>query len=275
MARPDRIVDVERLVAEIPAGSSIAVPAEYGGVAMALTRSLLQRGTGGLRLIGCPTTGLQADLLIGAGQVAEIESAAVMLGELGPAPRFRAAATAGTIFIKDATCPAIHSGLQAAEKGIPFLPIRGIIGSDLLRHRPDWRVIDNPYASGDPIVLVPAIQPDFAVFHAPLADRRGNVWIGLRRELMTLAHAARRTLVTVEEIVESDLLEDERMAPGTIAHVYIGAVAKAEKGAWPLPLPGRYGPDEGHLRLYADWARTDDGFRRYLDRFVLARAAAE
>jgi len=275
MAKPDRIVDLDRLAAEIPAGASIVVPAEYGGVPMALTRALLARGTRGLRLIGCPTTGLQADLLIGAGQVAEIETAAVMLGELGPAPRFRAAVSAGTLALKDATCPAIHSGLQAAEKGIPFLPIRGIIGSDLLRHRPDWRVIDNPYADADPIVLVPAIVPDVAVFHAPLADRRGNVWIGVRRELMTMAHAARRTLVTVEEIVEGDLLEDERLAPGTIAHVYVGAVAVAKNGAWPLPLAGRYGPDEAHLRLYAEWARSEEGFRRYLDRYVLARAAAE
>ena len=275
MATPERILDLDRLAARIPDGASLAVPAEYGGVPMALTRALLARATRGLRLIGCPTTGLQADLLIGAGRVAEIETAAVMLGELGPAPRFRAAVTAGTLRIKDATCPAIHSGLQAAEKGIPFLPIRGILGSDLLRHRPDWKVIDNPYAAGDPIVLVPAIQPDVAVFHAPLADRRGNVWIGVRRELMTMAHAARHALVTVEEIVEDDLLEDARMAPGTIPHVYVTAVAEAKNGAWPLPLAGRYGPDEAHLRLYAEGARSAEGFQRYLDRYVLAQTAAE
>ena len=50
----------------------------------------------------------------------------------------------GTIRIKDATCPAIHAALQASEKGIPFMPLRGIVGSDLVKYRPDWKVIDNP-----------------------------------------------------------------------------------------------------------------------------------
>ena len=62
-----------------------------------------------------------------------------MLGEAGSAARFTAAIKAGSIAIRDATCPAIHAGLQAAEKGIPFMPLRGILGSDLIGRRPDWR----------------------------------------------------------------------------------------------------------------------------------------
>src|SRR5204862_505937 len=81
---------------------------------------------------------------------------AVGLGEFGPAPRFAAAVRGGEIAVRDTTCPAIHAALQASEKGVPFLPLRGLIGSDLLRHRPDWRVIDNPFANHDPIVLLPA-----------------------------------------------------------------------------------------------------------------------
>ena len=64
------------------------------------------------------------------------------------------------------------------------MPLRGILGSDLVRYRPDWRVIDNPFADDDPILVVPAIRPDVALFHAVRADRAGNVWIGVRRELM-------------------------------------------------------------------------------------------
>jgi glutaconate CoA-transferase subunit A len=177
--------------------------------------------------------------------------------------------------MRDATCPAIHAGLVAAEKGVPFLPVRGIVGSDVLRYRPDWRVVDNPFAeSGDPLVLVPAIRPDVALFHAPIADRNGNVWIGTRRELMTMAHASRITLATVETIVDFDLLRDEKMAPGTIAHVYVTACAKAERGASPLALAGYYTADNTHLADYAEQARTADGFGRYLADHVLGRAAA-
>ena len=63
-------------------------------------------------------------------------------------------AGAMAVLMKDATCPALLAGLVAAQKGAPFMPIRGIIGSDLLRARPDWKVIENPFAPDDPIVAI-------------------------------------------------------------------------------------------------------------------------
>jgi glutaconate CoA-transferase subunit A len=223
-----------------------------------------------LHLVALPTSSLQADLLIGAGAVAAIETSAVSLGEFGTAPRFAAAAKAGTVRIKDATCPAIHTALQAAEKGVPFLPLRGLIGSDILKHRPDWRVIDNPFAADDPIVLLPAIRPDFALFHAPMADREGNVWIGRRRELVTLAHAAVTTIVTVEMLHDGDLAADPVLSAGILPGFYVDAVAVAPRGAWPLALDGHYAVDTAHLAEYARLAATEDGFAQYLDRYVRA-----
>ena len=189
-------------------GIMLAVPREVAGVPMAATRALLRRGVKDLHLVALPTSSLQADLMIGAGCIATLETSAVSLGEFGAAPRFTAAILAGTIRMLDATCPAIHTGFQAAEKGVPFLPLRGILGSDILKHRPDWRVIDNPFGHDDPIVLLPAIKPDVTLIHAPMADRAGNVWIGRQRELATMAHAAQQTVVTVEKIVDGDLLDD-------------------------------------------------------------------
>ena len=79
------------------------------------------------------------------------------------------------------------------------------------RQRDDWKVIDNPFADGDdPIVLLPAIRPDFALFHAPLADRHGNVYIGRQRDLLTMAHAAQHTLVTVEALTDDDLMRGSK-----------------------------------------------------------------
>src|SRR5580765_4983707 len=119
-------------LAPITDGCVLAVPRESSGVAMAATRALIRRGVRRLTLITLPTSSLQADLLIGAGCVAEIETSAVSLGEFGPAPRFAAAVTGGTLRIRDSTCPALHAAFQAAEKGVPFLPLRGLIGSDVL-----------------------------------------------------------------------------------------------------------------------------------------------
>jgi glutaconate CoA-transferase, subunit A len=264
-----RIVSLDALVGLIPDGAFLVIPPEYGGCAMAVTRALIRRGAKGLRLLTLPASSLQADLLIGAGCVAEIETSAVSLGEFGPAPRFAAAVTGGTIKLRDATCPALHAGITAAERGAPFMPMRGLIGSDVLAQRPEWRVVQNPFAADeDPVVLIPALKPEIALFHAPLADRNGNVWIGRRRELMSMAHAAERTLVTVEEIVEDDLLADAGHAAGTIPGFYVEAVAVAERGAAPMPLAERYPSDAGHIAEYARLAATEDGFQRYLDLHV-------
>ena len=266
----ESFASVDELAAQIPDGARVAIPADYSGCAMAAVRSLIRRGVRDLHLVTVPQAGFQADMLIGAGCVAIVETSAVTLGEHGQAPRFREAVSSGSIAIRDATCPAIHAGLQAAEKGIPFIPLRGILGSDVLAHRDDWRVIDNPFGDGDPIVLVPAIRPDVALFHAAVADRSGNVWIGVRRELMVMAHAARRTLVTVERISDEDLLADDRTAAGTIPALYVTALAEAPEGAWPIGLRGCYPADSEHLRLYAELARTPEGFERYLDEHVRA-----
>lgn len=277
MAGDGPIISLDALAAEVPDGALLAVPPDYSGVAMAATRALIARGIKGLHLLAVPTSGLQAELLIGAGCVATVEAAAITLGEAGPAPRFTAAIKAGSIRMRDATCPAIHAALQAAEKGIPFMPLRGLLGTDVLRHRPDWRVQPNPFAADgheDPIVLLPAIQPDVALFHAALADREGNVWIGRRRELMTVAHASKRTLVTVEEVQKESLLTDERMAAGVIPALYVSGIAEARHGARPLGLEGRYEADLAHIAAYARAARTEDGFRRYLSEHPAGRAAA-
>jgi len=262
---PDLICALEQLAAAIPDGVKLAVPKDTSGVAMAATRELVKRGTRRLHLVCVPVGGVQADILIGAGCVAAIETSAVSLGEFGPAPRFTAAVREGSVKILDATCPAIYAGLQAAEKGLPFMPLRGLIGSDVLKHRCDWAVVENPFAPDDKIVALPAIRPDFALFHAALADRFGNVFVGRNRELMTMAHAAQRTLVTVEEITDRNLLEDETVAGAVIPSLYISRVAQAKRGAWPLGLPGHYADDEGFLSRYIAQALTSDGFRRFVN----------
>lgn len=263
------------IAAQIPDGCHLALPPEYAPCAMEVVRELVRRKAADLRLLGVPQFGFQADLLIGAGCVSQVETAAVTLGELGLAPRFTEAVKQGRITMRDTTCPAIHAALQASEKGIPFMPLRGIIGSDILARRDDWKVEENPFAENDPIVCLPAIRPEATLFHAAKGDRQGNVWIGVRRELMVMAHASAAAFATLEEIVEDDLLKDPVLAPGTIPAMYITAIAPAQNGAWPLSLPHHYEADRDHLALYANMAATQSGFDTYLNDWVLAQDAAE
>jgi glutaconate CoA-transferase subunit A len=266
-------MSADGLAARIPDGALIGLPPDYSLVAMEVVRALVRRKARGLKLLGVPQLGLCADLLIGAGCVAEIETSAVTLGEAGLAPRFTEAAEKGEIVVRDATCPAVHTALQATEKGVPFMPLRGVIGSDLIPGRSDWRVVQNPMtAQPDPILLVPALRLDIALFHARWADEAGNVWVGRRRELATIAHAAQQCFVTYEEKRAGDMLEDELLAPGVISGTYVTMSAAAPRGAWPLGALGLYDIDDAHLMQYAKAARTREGFARYLEEFVCTPA---
>ena len=263
----------EGLATLIPDGALLALPPDYSLPAMEVVRAMVRKKAKNLRLLGVPVLGMCADLLIGAGCVAEVNSSAVSLGEAGLAPRFSEAVEKGLIKVVDATCPAVHTALQATEKGVPFMPLRGVLGSDLVDARADWKVLQNPFSGkDDPILFVQAIQPDIALFHARWADEAGNVWVGRRRELATIAHAAKQAFVTYEELKAGDMLEDELLAPGVISATYISALAPARRGAWPLGIAGVYDIDDAHLAHYAKEAKTRAGFERYLDQFVCTPA---
>jgi len=266
---------VDALAAEVPDGALVAMPAEQSYVSMAMVGALIRRGVRDLHLLCVPIGSLAADMLIGAGCVSTIECAAVSLGEFGLAPRFGAAVEQGSIRIKESTCPAIHAALQAGEKGVPFMPLTGLIGSDILASRDDWKVVDDPLGQGNgPIALLPAIRPDFAIFHVPLADKDGNVWISRRRELVPLAHASKSSLITAERVTDDNLVASDIMAAGSIPNIYIGGLAEARRGARPLALPGYYPADDETYRTYARMARTEDGFRAFMDRFLGGELAA-
>lgn len=269
--------DVDTLAARVPDGASMTVhKGDERDVPMALARALVRRGVRGLHVITLPTaaypaSGMMVDLLIGAGCVDSVETSGISLHELGAAPRFTQAVKSGRLKVLDATCPAVYAALQAGAKGQPFAPLRGLIGSDLLRHRGDYRVIDNPFAPGDPIVVVPAINADVAIFHAEMADAEGNVWIGRDRDRLLAAHAADTVLVTVDRRVPGCFFDDEALAAGTIPAELIHGLAVVPGGGAPYLADGR--PDLAAVRRYQHVALDDAGFQAWLRSEGLVRDA--
>lgn len=276
MQKTITLVDIDELVSHVKDGDTLAIPTmlgDFSGVSMVATRAIIRRGVRDLDIVCVPSSSLQADMLIGAGCVRSIQAGGVLLYEYGPAARFAEAQRSGELRVKEATCPAIQAALTAAEKGLPFMPLRGILGSDILRQRADeWRVIDNPFKDNDPIVAVPAIRPDVALMHAPLGDRYGNLWIGRRASFRLMAHAARATLATVEHVYEGNFFDDPEKVPGVIPAAYVTAVSHQPRGAWPLHFGGEYPEDVAHMKLYAAAARTREGFQAYLQEHVFAHA---
>ncbi len=145
------------------------------------------------------------------------------------------------------------------------MPVRGFLGTDYLKVRPEFRVIENPYNPGEPVVVVPAIRPDFALIHAFRADAQGNVLADPTQDAGLMARASRFAIVTVEEVQEGPL----EPGPGFIPAFYVGAMAVAPGGARPGACPGYYGRDEAEIKAYVGLARTEAGFREYLARHVL------
>jgi len=265
-----RIQDLESAAALVPDGVRLAVTGQVEMAPVAFARALVRRGVRDLDVVVVPTGGgIAVDLLIGAGCVRSVECAQMAMGEYGACPIFRRFVQEGRLTVRDHVCSALLGALQAAGMGLPFMPARGIIGTDYLRVRPDFKVIENPYGGpGDErIVLVPAIAPDVGVFHAYAADRFGNVLVEPQQNIQLLAAASRLVIATAEQVVDHNLAETPRTLP-LVSGLHVDVVVPAPHGAHPTGVPGLYPPDEAHLRCYLAAAATDDGFATYLDEFV-------
>lgn len=147
---------------------------------------------------------------------------------------------------------------------MPFLPVRGLIGTDYLRIRPDFKIIKNPYGEDD-LVAIPAIKPDLLLMHAYKADPAGNVMTDKRESDPLLARAAERTIAAVEEVVPALEPEaDKIIIPG----IYIDAVVHLPGGAKPTACPGYYEIKDEEIRRYLQAAKAPETFRRYLEELL-------
>lgn len=151
---------------------------------------------------------------------------------------------------------------------VPFAPVRGLLGTDYMKIRPDFLRIANPYNPAEDIALVPALVPDVAVFHGFRGDRFGNVVTTGTADAKLIAQAARRAVATVEEVVDGNLADEPHtglLVPG----IHLSAVVHAPRGAHPTSCAGYYGDDGDHLREYMRAAASDESFRAYLEHYVL------
>ena len=161
-------------------------------------------------------------------------------------------------------------GLQAGAHNLPFIPVLGLLGTDLMKIRDDLKAVTDPY-SGEDYVVVPPIRPDVAVIHGLTGDRFGGITVLGARNDRLLATAARKTIAVVEALVEPD-----EVLPGLqevyVAPLHIDAVVVAPGGAHPTACPGRYEADAAHLAAYVAAAKDAAAFRAYLDTYILGPA---
>jgi glutaconate CoA-transferase subunit A len=149
---------------------------------------------------------------------------------------------------------------------LPFLPVLGFAGTDYEKVRADFRRVTDPY-TGKEIFVVPAIVPDWAVIHAIRADGNGNVICSALESDRLAVLAAKRTIVTVEEVVDADAFFAR---PGEIflSSLHIDMVVVAPGGAHPGACVNTYGIDRAHVEKYLAASKTPEGFSSYLAEYV-------
>lgn len=250
--RSERLRDEFEAVAMLADGMTVAIgePAP-----MAMVRHMIRRGLRDLTVIA---SGLTLDMLIAAGCVRKVMSYYAGGGFGVPvAPAFRRAAERGEVVVWECEEGILTSGLEAAAKGLPFLPWRGGVGTSLPEVNPDLKVISDPIR-GETLLAVPAIKPDVTLLHAAAADVYGNVqhcggpgWLDL-----FLARAADRVIVQIEKIIPNEQVRADPWAT-TIARADV--VVRMPYGAHPYYSRGYYLQDSALLRDYVVAAEPADG----------------
>jgi glutaconate CoA-transferase subunit A len=164
---------------------------------------------------------------------------------------------------------AVGMRFRAGAMGVPFMPIRSMLGSDVLKQRPEAKEIECPF-TGEKILLVPALNPDVALIHVQRCDAYGNAQIdGLQFMDIDLAMAANKVILTTERIVLNDQI---RRAPDQtkIPFFAVDAVVEVPFGCAPHECYGAYEPMMKHMENYVALVNKDPigGMKEYLDHYV-------
>jgi acyl CoA:acetate/3-ketoacid CoA transferase alpha subunit len=239
----------------------------YGTVRcpMSLTREVIRQKKANLRVCGQGV--LELDMWLAAGLVKKIDLTYIGLEVYGTSPALRRAVESGQV----ETCVEWSNGaiswrMKAAAMGVPFLPVRSMLGSDTLTYSAA-RVARDPF-TGMKVCLLPALILDVGLIHVHRADCYGNAQIeGISGFAAEMARASKRLIISAEEIVPT--AEIRKYPDRTIIPYFlVDAVVHAPYGSHPGEMAYLYGRDEPAIREWIEASRTDQGAQTYLDKYV-------
>lgn len=243
---------------------------------MALVRELIRQEKQGLGLIVL-VGGIAVDWLAAAGVINRLTGAAVTMEQFGLCQQYRKAVESGRIRVEEISESVLNARLGAGARNLPFLTTRGAIGTDLITQDPEnMKLIEDPFG-GFPVVACRALAPDVALVHAHRADRYGNIQYeptALWPDIGIMPKAAKRVIVTAEEIVDTELLRrnpDRTILPGFI----VDAVVEVPYGAHPTSCFPNYGYDSRFHREWTNVARDNEKAAAFIDRYVLTPSTQE
>ncbi len=267
-----KLVGLREAVDLVRDGDSITISGiTFSRNPMAFIAALVRAGRRGLYFID-REPGFGLDVMVAAGLLRGVRAAMATFELYGLAPSVRRAVEEGRLEFLEDTCGAVIAGLRAGAYGVPFMPVAGVLGSQLVElheRAGTWRVIRDPFNGGE-VVAVKAITPDVAVIHMHYCDEYGNCIIeGPRYEDELKVRAARRVIVTAEAIVDSDYLR-RIPHPLSATSAHVDAVVHTPRGAWPTAMYGMYPADYEAIREYRDYAREGRALE-WIEKRLLSR----
>lgn len=244
-----KLTDLSTAVAAVEDGDTVA----FGGNALfrspiAAVKELIRQGRKDLHIIKTAIA-YEADLLCAAGVAGRVTAGFVGYeSEFGLCRQYRLGVESGAVRADENACYSVITALRGAAYGVPSLPIRGMLGSDLL-DAVGFSMTRCPY-TGEELVSIRAIAPDTAFLHVQRADEAGNCWIdGPVYEDQLIARAARRLVVTAEEIVPTSFFTDDPHR-ADIPALLTSAVVHLPHGAAPCAVSGCYDLDRAELSAF-------------------------
>jgi glutaconate CoA-transferase, subunit A len=265
----DKVMSLDEAAALVPDGTSVGIGGStLSRTPMAMIWALIRANRKDL-FCARSITSNEGELLFASGTSRHILTSWFSQGIVWGVSRImRLYTETGRARFEEWSHMAVGLRFRAGAMGVPFLPMRSMMGSDVIEQLPDPKLIDCPF-TGEKLVLVPALNPDVALIHVQRCDAYGNAQIdGLPFMDVDLAMAATRVILTTERIVSNDQI---RRAPDQtkIPFMAVDAVVEAPFGSAPHECYGLYEPLFAHLDAYAAQIRRDpeEGIRAYLERY--------
>ena len=268
-----KLVTVREAIADlVPDGSSVVLGLQMEQmIPFAAGHEMIRQRKRGLTLIG-PISDILFDQIIAAGCVEQVIAAWVGNVMMGSAYNFRRAAEQDGIKTFNMTNFTVALALQAGAMGVPFLPTRTALGSDVAKGNHFFHQVLSPFEPKESLHAVRALNPDVTIVHVQRADREGNAhcW-GNFGVMIEGVRAARRVIVVAEEIVEPEVISSDPNR--TVIHGFlVNAVVECAYGAHPSPVQGYYKRDDAFFRQYHEHTRTKADSDAWLERWVYSPA---
>lgn len=242
---------------------------------MAVVREILRSPVKDLTVVGYG--GPEMGMLCAAGKVRKLIFGFATLDAIPLEPWFRKCRQAGQIKeLMELDEGMYQWGLRAAGMRLPFLPTRCGLATDVTRLNPDIKTITSPYADGEVLLAMPALNLDISFLHVNESDRLGNTLITGNDPYFDhlMARASKRCVVSCERISERLELSAEQARGNLFERYLVTGVVHAPYGAHPTTCAPEYGWDLAHMKRYAESAEAPNGWETYMDEFVRCGEAA-